>query len=53
MDLECGWNAGVKKSILVRTGYGVEVERSAAGKFASAQIVDDLNGAADWILNCK
>ncbi len=26
-DLECGWNAGVKKSILVRTGYGAEVER--------------------------
>ena len=22
IDLQCGWNAGVKKSILVRTGYG-------------------------------
>lgn len=22
LDLECGWNAGVKRSILVRTGYG-------------------------------
>ena len=32
IDLECGWNAGVKKSILVRTGYGAEVERAAAGK---------------------
>jgi D-glycero-D-manno-heptose 1,7-bisphosphate phosphatase len=51
IDLECGWNAGVKKSILVRTGYGAEVERAAAGKFASAVIVDDLNGAADWILD--
>jgi D-glycero-D-manno-heptose 1,7-bisphosphate phosphatase len=51
IDLECGWNAGVKKSILVRTGYGAEVERAAANKFASAVIVDDLNGAADWILN--
>jgi D-glycero-D-manno-heptose 1,7-bisphosphate phosphatase len=50
IDLECGWNAGVKKSILVRTGYGVEVERASAGKFTSAVIVDDLNGAADWIL---
>jgi D-glycero-D-manno-heptose 1,7-bisphosphate phosphatase len=50
IDLECGWNAGVKKSILVRTGYGAEVERAAAGKFASAMIVDDLSGAADWIL---
>ena len=53
IDLECGWNAGVKKSILVRTGYGAETERAAAGKFASVVIVDDLNGAADWILNCK
>ena len=51
IDLECGWNAGVKKSILVRTGYGAEVERAAAGKFASALIVDDLSGVADWILN--
>jgi D-glycero-D-manno-heptose 1,7-bisphosphate phosphatase len=24
IDLECGWNAGVKKSILVRTGYGAK-----------------------------
>src|SRR5271154_2990027 len=29
IDLECGWNAGVKKSILVRTGYGAEVERES------------------------
>jgi D-glycero-D-manno-heptose 1,7-bisphosphate phosphatase len=50
IDLECGWNAGVKKSILVRTGYGAEVERAAANKFASALIVDDLRGAAEWIL---
>jgi D-glycero-D-manno-heptose 1,7-bisphosphate phosphatase len=50
IDLECGWNAGVKKSILVRTGYGAEVERAAANKFASAVIVDNLNSAADWIL---
>jgi D-glycero-D-manno-heptose 1,7-bisphosphate phosphatase len=50
IDLECGWNAGVKKSILVRTGYGAETERAAAGKFASAVIVDDLNSAAKWIL---
>ena len=31
IDLECGWNAGVKKSILVRTGYGAELEREDAG----------------------
>ena len=53
IDLECGWNAGVKKSILVRSGYGAETERAAAGKFASAVIVDDLNGAAEWILTSK
>jgi D-glycero-D-manno-heptose 1,7-bisphosphate phosphatase len=50
IDLECGWNAGVKKSILVRTGYGTETERAAAGKFASAVIVDDLNEATNYIL---
>src|SRR5271154_1893440 len=53
IDLECGWIAVVKKSILVRTGYGMETERAAANKFASAVIVDDLNGAADWILSRK
>jgi D-glycero-D-manno-heptose 1,7-bisphosphate phosphatase len=51
IDLECGWNAGVKKSLLVRTGYGAELERSAPGKLAQAVIVDDLRSAADWILN--
>ena len=53
IDLECGWNAGVKKSILVRTGYGAETERAAANKFASAVIVDDLSGAVEWILSQK
>ena len=28
IDLECGWNAGVKQSILVRTGYGAKLEKS-------------------------
>jgi D-glycero-D-manno-heptose 1,7-bisphosphate phosphatase len=50
-DLECGWNASVKKSILVRTGYGAELERTEADRITRAVIVDDLNGAADWILN--
>src|ERR1039457_960979 len=43
IDLECGWNAGVKKSILVRTGYGAEVEAEAAEKITSAVVVDDLD----------
>jgi len=49
-DLECGWNAGVKASILVRTGYGIETEGQAAGQLARAVIVNDLPAAADWIL---
>jgi D-glycero-D-manno-heptose 1,7-bisphosphate phosphatase len=53
IDLECGWNAGVKKSILVRTGYGAEVERDDMRKLTSAVIVDDLDEAADWILGQK
>jgi len=50
IDLECGWNAGVQKSILVRTGYGAIVEHEDAPKVARAVVVDDLNKAADWIL---
>jgi len=49
-DLECGWNAGVKVCILVRTGYGTKVEREARGQLARAVIVNDLPAAADWIL---
>jgi D-glycero-D-manno-heptose 1,7-bisphosphate phosphatase len=50
VDLECGWNAGVKRSLLVRTGYGAEFERDAADQLGSAVVVDDLSAAADWIL---
>jgi len=49
-DLECGWNAGVKKSILVRTGYGAELERESPEQISRAVVVDDLAGAAEWIL---
>ena len=49
-DLECGWNAGVKQSILVRTGYGAELEQAEQTLVARAAVVDDLVGAADWIL---
>jgi D-glycero-D-manno-heptose 1,7-bisphosphate phosphatase len=51
IDLECGWNAGVKKSLLVRTGYGAELEERFADKLAEAVVVDDLKAAAGWILN--
>ena len=44
-DLECGWNAGVKASVLVRTGYGKEAE-AKLGDLASRTIVaEDLTEA--------
>ena len=46
-------NAGVRASILVRTGYGAEVERKHASQLDRAMVVDDLGAAADWILNQK
>ena len=53
IDLECGWNAGVKKSILVRTGYGAGVERDNAEQIKRAIIVNGLIEMADWILSQK
>lgn len=54
IDLECGWNAGVRKSILVRTGYGAEVESHQRAQLRDALITDNLRAAIDWILsNCK
>lgn len=50
IDLECGWNAGIKQSILVRTGYGSQFERSTPEKLARALVVNDLSAAAEWIL---
>ena len=48
-DLECGWNAGVRKSILVRTGYGAGVGLRGvdAGR---TEVFKDLAEAALWIL---
>jgi D-glycero-D-manno-heptose 1,7-bisphosphate phosphatase len=50
IDLECGWNAGVKKSLLVRTGYGAEWERREPEKVKKAAAVRDMAAAAEWIL---
>jgi len=50
IDLECGWNAGVKASLLVRTGYGAALERDQPAALSRAVIVDDLAAAAQWIL---
>ena len=51
IDLECGWNAGARKSLLVRTGYGAEVERAQGPALQRAAVVDDIVAAAEWILN--
>ena len=50
IDLECGWNAGVRSSILVRTGYGAKTERESPEQVRRAVIVDDLRAAAAWIV---
>ncbi len=50
IDLECGWNAGVAQSILVRTGYGRKVEAAHPELGRRAWVVDDLAAAASRIL---
>jgi len=50
IDLETGWNAGLRRCILVRTGYGADTERNESHRLAHATIVDDLKTAAAWIL---
>lgn len=49
IDLECGWNAGVKVCLLVRTGYGKETEASRDARLGKAVIVDGLQQAAEHI----
>ena len=51
IDLECGWNAGINCCLLVRTGYGAEVERQSGDKLGGVIIADDLTAAAEWILD--
>jgi D-glycero-D-manno-heptose 1,7-bisphosphate phosphatase len=51
IDLECGWNAGVRRSILVRTGYGAKVELREREKLRDAIVTDDICAGIDWILN--
>lgn len=50
IDLECGWNGGVRRSILVRTGYGAKVELKERSQLRDAVVVDDICDAIDWIL---
>jgi D-glycero-D-manno-heptose 1,7-bisphosphate phosphatase len=53
IDLECGWNAGVRGCLLVRTGYGAQLERERPGDLGAAFVVDNLPAAAAWILTQK
>lgn len=50
IDVECGRNAGVKTSFLVRTGHGKDTEYLVKSDLGTAVIVDDLPAAVDWIL---
>lgn len=50
IDLECGWNAGVKQSVLVRTGYGAQLEQKSPANLARALVLDNLGQLADRIL---
>lgn len=49
-DLQCGWNAGVRKSILVKTGYGQKLLQQKSIDLPRAEIAENLAAAADWIL---
>jgi D-glycero-D-manno-heptose 1,7-bisphosphate phosphatase len=50
IDLECGWNAGVRMPLLVRTGYGAEVEQKLPELCKRAVVCEHLTAVADWIL---
>ncbi len=50
IDLECGWNAGIKKSILVRTGYGATLAATSPDQLSRALVLDDLTCAAENIV---
>jgi D-glycero-D-manno-heptose 1,7-bisphosphate phosphatase len=51
IDLQTGWNAQLAASLLVRTGYGAELERSiSAHEIDRAVVVADLPAASTWIL---
>ena len=50
IDLQAGWNAGLRRSILVRTGYGREVERKEKASLGGAIVTDNICTAVDWIL---
>jgi D-glycero-D-manno-heptose 1,7-bisphosphate phosphatase len=53
IDLECGWRAGVRVSLLVRTGYGAETEAALRPRMGPVLVVNDVAAAAAYILDCS
>ena len=53
IDLECGWNAKLRMPLLVRTGYGCEVEKKLTDRGLKFVALDDLAAVAQWILSDK
>ena len=51
VDLETGWNAGLRESILVRTGKGRREEERDPSLAKRAHICDNLGQAARYILS--
>lgn len=49
-DVQCGWNAGVRKAILVRTGEGSKVETKEGSQLTQAAIVGNLVEAIAWVM---
>ena len=49
IDLECGWNAGVKRSVLLRTGYGRKVEQEKFTELVPGLILSGMEQVSDWI----
>jgi phosphoglycolate phosphatase-like HAD superfamily hydrolase len=49
-DIECGWNAGVKCSVLVRTGYGREHEPQLSQTPGPLAVIDSIGDLANLAL---
>jgi D-glycero-D-manno-heptose 1,7-bisphosphate phosphatase len=51
VDLQTGWNAGMRNCILVRTGYGAKTMAENPGLGKNLLIAEDLPSAATLILS--
>ena len=52
-DLQCGWNAGVHRSLLVLTGYGSEVAEKHPEDVSEAVIASNLSEATRLICDLR